>query len=286
MIRNDFSNKAVLVTGGTKGLGLAIGLAFGRQGAQVYLTHKWGSADEAGIRKEFEEAGASIPPTIVDADAAEDEDTQKVFDLIHAEHEHLEVFISNVSFAQVAKGVERYKKRALFTSLGYSAWPMVSYLQHAKKTLGRYPRYVLGTSCDGPDNYYPGYDFVAVSKTVMEVYCRYIATELLDEDVRINILRSRPVSTESLVATFGEEYEPFLKKFHGDDYFIEAEEVSDAVLALCSGLMDAVSGQVLLLDRGVAFSDNLMRLFEHRSEYGLDSLIHSGASPEQTRRET
>jgi enoyl-[acyl-carrier-protein] reductase (NADH) len=103
----------------------------------------------------------------------------------------------------------------------------------------------------------------------MEVFCRYIATELLDEDVRINILRSRPVSTESLVATFGEEFEPFLKKYHGDDYFILAEEVGDAVLALCSGLMDSVSGQVLLLDRGVAFSDNLMRLFEERRENGL-----------------
>ncbi|MFH1532643.1 MAG: SDR family oxidoreductase [Pseudomonadota bacterium] len=270
MIRNDFTNKAVLVTGGTKGLGLAIGLAFGRQGAHVYLTHKWGSADEAGIFETFREAGATLPPVLVDADAAEDEDTQGLLDLIHGDHDHLEVFINNVSFAQVARGVAKYKKRDLFTSLGYSAWPLVGYLQHAKKIFGRYPRYVLGTSCDGPDNYYPGYDFVAASKTVMEVYCRYIATELLDDDVRINILRSRPVSTESLVATFGEEFEPFLRKYYGDDYFIEAGEVADAILALCSGLMDAVSGQVILLDRGVAFCDNLMRQFEHRREYGLE----------------
>jgi NAD(P)-dependent dehydrogenase (short-subunit alcohol dehydrogenase family) len=270
MIRNDFTNKAVLVTGGTKGLGLAIGLAFGRQGAQVYLTSKWGSADEGAVLREFEEAGAPLPPVLVDADAAEDDDTRQLLERIHADHERLEVFINNVSFAQVARGVEKYKKRALFTSLGYSAWPLVGYLQQTKKTFGRYPRYILGTSCDGPENYYPGYDFVAASKTVMEVYCRYIATELLDDDVRINILRSRPVSTDSLVATFGEEFEPFLKKYYGDDYFIEAGEVADAVLALCSGLMDAVSGQVILLDRGVAFSDNLMRLFEHRRDYGLE----------------
>lgn len=269
MIRNDFHDKAVLVTGGTKGLGLAIGLAFGRQGAHVYLTNKWGSADEEEIARRFNEAGAPLEPVIVQADAAEDEDTEKVVDLIRQDHEGLEVFISNVSFAQVTRGVAEYKKRALFTSLGYSAWPLVSYLQHIKKTFGSYPRYVVGTSCDGPDIYYPGYDFVAVSKTVMEIFCRYIATELLDEDVRINILRSRPVSTESLVATFGEEFEPFLKKYYGNDYFILAEEVADATLALCSGLMDAVSGQVILLDRGVAFSDNLMRLFEDRHKFGL-----------------
>ena len=82
MIRNDFDNKAVLVTGGTKGLGLAIGLAFGRQGAHVYLTNKWGSADEGEIVRKFSDAGAPLEPTIVDADAAEDADTRRLADQI------------------------------------------------------------------------------------------------------------------------------------------------------------------------------------------------------------
>jgi hypothetical protein len=66
-----------------------------------------------------------------------------------------------------------------------------------------------------------------------------------------------------------EGFEPFLRKFFGDEYFIEADEVASVVLALCSGLMDAVSGQVILLDRGVAFCDNLMRLCKRREDYGL-----------------
>ncbi|MBW2459344.1 MAG: SDR family NAD(P)-dependent oxidoreductase, partial [Deltaproteobacteria bacterium] len=45
MLLNDFRDKAVLITGATKGLGLAIGKAFGAEGAHVYLTHRWGSAD-------------------------------------------------------------------------------------------------------------------------------------------------------------------------------------------------------------------------------------------------
>jgi NAD(P)-dependent dehydrogenase (short-subunit alcohol dehydrogenase family) len=270
MLPNDLTNKAVLITGGTKGLGLATGLAFGRQGAHVYLTNKWGSADEDAIRGQFDAAGSALAPVFLEADAAEDEDTAAVMAKIKEDHDSVEVFISNVSFAQVAQGVEKYKKRSLLTSLGYSAWPLVGYLQFTKKVFDRYPRYTIGTSCDGADIYYPGYDFVAVSKAVTETLCRYLATHFLDDDVRVNILRSRPVSTESLVATFGEAFEPFLKKYYSDDYFIEADEVADALLALCSGLMDAVSGQVILLDRGVAFCDNLMRLFEHRAEYGLE----------------
>ncbi len=269
MIRNDFRNKAVLVTGGTKGLGLAIALAFGKQGAQTYLTYKWGSANMDAVRKTFTDAGAP-EPQIIEADASYKEDTVALLETIKQHHDHIEVFVSNVSFAMVGGGFESYKKRSFLKSLEYSAWPMIGYTQQIYDIFGSYPRYVLGTSCDGPERYYPGYDFVAASKAVMETFCKYMAKHLFVENSRINILRSRPISTDSLRATFGEDFEPFLRKWYGDEYMITLEEVGNTALALCSGLMDAMTGQVILLDRGVAFQDNTMRFFEHREEYGVE----------------
>jgi enoyl-[acyl-carrier-protein] reductase (NADH) len=90
-----------------------------------------------------------------------------------------------------------------------------------------------------------------------------------EQRAMVNIIRSRPASTESLAATIGEENEPFLRKWHSDEYIIELEKIGQAALALCSGLLDGMVGQVLLLDKGVAFQDNLMRLFEQRECYGL-----------------
>ncbi|MBW2735214.1 MAG: SDR family oxidoreductase, partial [Deltaproteobacteria bacterium] len=261
MLLNDLSGKAVVITGGTKGIGLAMGLAFGAEGAQVYLTHRWGSADETELKQRFEAVGAPAP-RILEADASNKEDTEALFAEIKKHHESIEVFVSNVSFAQVnKKGLAGYKKRAFFRSLEYSAWPMMGYLQQIKEVFGCYPRYSLGSSCDGPDTYYPGYDYVAISKAVMETFCRYMSKHLWEEQqATINIIRSRPISTESLEATFGPEYEPFLRKYYGDDYFVDLEQFGQAALALCSGLMDAVTGQILLLDKGVGFQDNLMRL--------------------------
>jgi NAD(P)-dependent dehydrogenase (short-subunit alcohol dehydrogenase family) len=266
---NDYRGKAVLITGGTKGIGLATGLAFGRLGAHCYLTHHWGSADEEELRLTFAEAGAP-EPAIVEADVSNDADTEALLEQVHGDHDAVEVFVSNVGFAQVTKrGFADYQKRALLRSLGYSSWPLVGYLQRIHQHFGRYPRYALGLSNDGPETYIPGYDFVALTKQVMETFCRYLAAELLEEDIRINILRTRGVATDSLLATFGEEFEAFHTRYFDEGYFIKVEECADAAVALCSGLMDGVAGQVILLDRGYAFCDNLYRLFEHRQQYGL-----------------
>jgi NAD(P)-dependent dehydrogenase (short-subunit alcohol dehydrogenase family) len=265
---NDLRGKAVLITGGTMGIGLATGLAFARRGAVCTLTHKWGTADEEEIRRMFA-AEDLQPPCIIQADVSRDEDTLKVLEEMSQRHDRIEAFISNVSVALVVQDLEDYQKRSLFKSIEYSAWPLFAYPQQIRRVFGRYPRYIVGLSSGGPDHFYQNYDFVAASKAVMETLCRYLNYRLFDEDVRINVVRSRLVRTESLRATFGREFEAFAERFNMKRQFISPEEVANAVLALCGGLMDGVSGQVLMVDRGTTFFDNLMRLYQERDQLQL-----------------
>jgi NAD(P)-dependent dehydrogenase (short-subunit alcohol dehydrogenase family) len=269
---NDLRGKAVLITGGTMGIGLATGLAFARHGARCVLTHKWGTADEDAVRARFAELGAP-EPLVVRADVASAEDTDALLRAVRAEHDAVEAFISNVSVALLVKGFEDYVSRSLFKSIEYSAWPMVEYPRRIRATFGRYPRYVVGLSSGGPDHFYANYDFVAASKAVMETLCRYLNYRLSEEDVRINVVRSRLVRTDSLSATFGRDFVEFAAGFNMKRQFITCEEVANAILALCSGLMDGVSGQVIMVDRGTSFADNLMRLYNEREalEIGMEA---------------
>jgi NAD(P)-dependent dehydrogenase (short-subunit alcohol dehydrogenase family) len=267
-MRNDFRGKAVLITGGTKGIGLATGLSFGREGADVYLTHRWGSADEGEVRGRFAAIGAP-PPTIVEADVGQDGDTAALLEQVKQRHDAVEVFVSNVCIVQPAQGIESLKRRSLLKSLEYSAWPFVAYTQQMKKVFGRYPRYVVGISSDGPDRYFAHYEFVAVSKAVMETFCRYLSKHLAQEDIRLNILRTRNVITDAVTEVFGPDYKAFVAKYAGEEYFVHPEEIGDAVLALCSGMLDAMSGQVVTVDKGIAFCDGLMRLLERHESLGM-----------------
>ena len=109
----------------------------------------------------------------------------------------------------------------------------------------------------------------------MEVMCRYLNYRLFTEDVRINVVRARAVRTASLRATFGGGFEAFLDRANMARDLIEPEEVANAILALCSGLMDGVSGQVLMVDRGGTFRDDLMRMYNEREFLRFNDTVPS-----------
>ncbi len=256
----NFANKTVLITGGTRGIGLETALTFGQLGAQCILTYNWGDHDEKQILQDFERRGA-LPPIILQADAGSEADTQRLLQTLKSLVPQIDIFISNVSSALLIKSFEAYSLKGLKQSISYSSWPFVSYTLGIQKVFGKYPSYVMGVSSTGPDHYYYGYDFVAASKVVMEVLCRYLNMRLKGEQVTINVVRSRAIKTQTMENTFGKELEDFVRAFIPDSYWIQAEEVAKAIVALCSGYCDAISGQTLTVDRGTTFYDNTMELY-------------------------
>jgi NAD(P)-dependent dehydrogenase (short-subunit alcohol dehydrogenase family) len=258
MVGVDLQGKTALITGGTKGIGLASALSLAEAGAQLYLTYKWGSADQEKVAAAFEARGA-LRPRFFEADAASEEDTARLMEEIAAVSGKIDIFVSNVSFALRTLTLADYKKRSLFKTLEYSTWPLIDYTRKIKERFGSYPKHVLAISSDGPDHFYPGYDFVAASKALLEFFSRYLSVPLIAEGSRVNVLRFGTVNTDSFKAIFGDDFFPFMERQGVPSRLIlTPEECGKAVLALCSGLLDAVNGQIISVDYGLPFQDNAM----------------------------
>jgi len=256
MITVDFSGKTALITGGTKGIGLAAALKLGAAGARTVLTYKWGMDDFSPLLKKFKEAGAP-KPELIPADVAVDEDTDNLLEKIKTKTEHIDFFISNVSVAQRTRDLSEYRKRSLFKTLEYSTWPLIGYTQKIKKVMGTFPSHIIGISSTGPDFYYPGYDFVAAAKALLELFTKYLSIHLFEEGSRVNIIRFGPVTPESFALIFGEEFFSYLQE-QGipKEMLLTLEECGETITALCSGMLDAVNGQILTVDKGLTLRDN------------------------------
>lgn len=254
MIGIDLRDTTVLVTGGTRGLGRAIGIEFARAGASVVLTHRWGSVPAEEVRADF--LGLGLPaPHVVECDVSDPAANRQLMASLR-ERAPLRAIVSNVAFAKIVRELADLKRSALDLSLGYSAWPLVDLVQAAREELGAFPRYVIGVSSDGGEVCHAGYDLAGAAKAVLETLCRYLALRLRAEGVRVNAIRPGLLDTESSRTMLGEATLDRLKQ-ESPSPVLDLAGVARTCVALCSGLMDSVNGQVLVVDEGWSLVDPL-----------------------------
>jgi NAD(P)-dependent dehydrogenase (short-subunit alcohol dehydrogenase family) len=267
---SDKTNKRrnVLITGGTKGLGLATALRFAREGDQCIITYGWGSVEDDEILDLFRAENLPLP-YLRQADVINDEDTEGLIKEVFEKFGTIDVFISNVSFASLVKGFDGYSEKMLLKSIEYSSWPLIAYTRKIEEVTGHYPKYVIAYSSHGPDGYHSNYDFAAVTKSVLEVLIRYLNYHFFDKEVIFNIVRTRPVITDSLLSTMGKEWEQFIERFDIPGTDISLDEFAKVVITLCSGYMDGIRGQTIIADKGYDFADGLQYLFTERERLGL-----------------
>ena len=252
----DFFGRSVLVTGGTRGLGRSIGVEFARRGARVVVTCRWGQTSAEEINAAYEAEGAR-PPEVVEADAGNAEDRKRLADFFLERGGPPDVFVSNVALAPSAPGVEEMRKRDLMNSLKYSAWPLSRQVEAFSARFGRPPARTIATTSDGHLTYYPGYHYVAASKSAVELIVSTLSSETFAQGGKVFGLRSRLTFTEGMAAVFGNDMRAILEA-RFSHFEIPAKAVGSAAVLLASGLLDGLNGRVLSLDKGSLFFDNGM----------------------------
>lgn len=120
-----------------------------------------------------------------------------------------------------------------------SARLLLDLAKSLRERTGRHPRHLILLSNFDPARFRPGAAEMAAGEAASEAFIRYSNEQLGDDSVAVNILRYRLSTPNSPGAT--------------------EDEVANAAVVLCSGLLDSLRGQVLNVDRGVSFADNVLR---------------------------
>jgi enoyl-[acyl-carrier protein] reductase III len=235
--------RAVLVTGGTRGIGKAIALRFASLGARkVALGYLRNDSAAESAADELRAAGAE--PVLVRGNVASDRVVEEF-----ASHGPYGVVVHNAATGVIRSALETEDKHWDWT-LATNARALLSLARACAPQMDPGSS-IVGISSLGSMRVLENYVLVGTSKAALESVVRYLAVELAPRGIRVNAVSAGVVETEAL-----DHFPNREQMLHAAQArtpagrMVEPDDVAGAVAYLCSPDAEMVRGQTLIIDGG------------------------------------
>ena len=240
----EIPGKVALVTGGTRGIGLAICQAFAAAGAKVALCARDGSKAQA-VAAELKHGAQGYACDVSDAGQVE-----ALVAAVEKDFGQIDVLVNNAGLT----------KDNLLFRISDADWDVVldtnlkgAFLltKHAARGMlkRRWGRVINITSVVGL-NGNKGQSNYAASKAGLIGFTKAVAKELASRNVLVNAVAPGYVDTE-LTRSISDEAKKWLQDNIPLARLGEASDIAGAVLFLASDMASYITGQVLVVDGGM-----------------------------------
>ncbi|MDQ3686694.1 MAG: enoyl-ACP reductase [Acidobacteriota bacterium] len=228
----------------------------------------WASAQvlsEAGARLAFtyqnerlkenvEGLTKELPDSLLSqCDVVKPEEIEETFRLVGEKFGRLDFLVHSLAFAprEALEGEYLSTSRdAFLTALDISAYSLAA-LARAAAPLMTEGGSIVSMTYYGAEKVVPNYNVMGVAKAALEASTRYLAADMGKRNIRVNAISAGPINT---LAARGVGNLSSMLKHHAERAplrrNVEAREVGNAALFLCSPLSSGITGEVLHVDCG------------------------------------
>jgi enoyl-[acyl-carrier protein] reductase III len=232
---------SVLVTGGTRGIGLAIALRLVRDGASRAVLGYMRNDDAAASAAETVR-GAGADVVLVRGDVAKEAVVAEL-----GSHGPYRVVVHNAATGVIRRALETTDKHWDWT-LNANARSLLALARATAPTMPAGAS-IIAISSLGSTRVLENYVLVGTSKAALESVVRYLAVELAP-DVRVNAVSGGVVETDALEHFPNKDEMLRSVERTPAARLVEPDDIAGAVSFLCSNDAQMVRGQTLVVDGG------------------------------------
>jgi enoyl-[acyl-carrier protein] reductase I len=248
MLKNKFG--IIFGVANKRSIAWATALALHGAGARLAFAYQG-----ERLKENVEKLTADTMPNslLLPCDVTKQEEVDATFESVREEFGRLDFLIHSIAYAprEALEGEYLNTSRDAFvTALEISAYSLAQ-LSRAAVPLMTEGGSIVSMTYYGAEKVVAGYNVMGVAKASLEASTRYLASDLGPRNIRINTISAGPIQT--LSARGVSDFTTMLKH-HAERAplrrNIEAREVGDTALFLCSPLSTGITGEVIHVDCG------------------------------------
>jgi 3-oxoacyl-[acyl-carrier protein] reductase len=250
----SIAGRAVVVTGGTRGIGKGIASVFARNGAKVLITGRDSDVARTAA-EELSAGGAEV--SFIQADVSSREDCRRMAANAIERLGGIDVLCANAGVfpdSRLADMTEEMLDEVLGANLKGTVFSVQACLPELRRS-GR-GRVILTSSITGPITGYPGWTAYGASKAGQLGFMRTAAIELAPSHITVNAILPGNIITEGLAA-LGEEYAARMATSIPLRRLGSVDDIGYAALFLASEEAGYITGQTIVIDGGQVLPETL-----------------------------
>ena len=253
----DITGRAVLVTGGTKGIGKGIARAFVEAGARVAVCARDPQVGAAAVA-DLSSGGGEV--AFIAGDVGIAADAERMVAETVDRFGGLDVLCANAGvFPDVMlKDMTEHDIDAIFAT---NVKGTMLTVKAAAPSLARsgHGRIIITSSITGPITGFPGWSHYGATKAAQLGFLRTAAIELASDAITINAVMPGNIATEGL-AEMGDEYREQMESSIPLKRLGTVADIGNAALFLATDEAGYITGQTIVVDGGQILPESLMAL--------------------------
>lgn len=241
--------RAVLITGGTKGIGLAIAERLAEPGARIYLNYR--ADDGAATRAVARLTALGATAVAIRGDVSTPAGARALMEEVARTTDRLDVIVHGAVTVLVGPLLDM-DGDALADAITVNGTSLVFLMQAARPLLVRGTSVVF-LSSRGSRQIVPAYGAIGAGKALAEAFVRYLVPELAPLGVRINCVAPGTLDTEAVRNLFGDQTDAFLASEEAGNPSgrnITHDDYTGLVAFLAGPEASMIQGQVIFVNGG------------------------------------